>query len=78
MTDAPDSLELQLGDDIGKFYADPLGFVKYVYPWGQPGLLEQHNGPDDWQQDFLIELGRQVQDAILTAFIPWRRSACAL
>jgi hypothetical protein len=36
--------------------------VKYAYPWGQPGLLERHEGPDDWQRDFLLELGRQVRE----------------
>jgi hypothetical protein len=55
------SPELQLADDIAAFYADPLAFVKYAYPWGQPGLLEKHDGPDDWQRDFLIELGNQVR-----------------
>jgi hypothetical protein len=54
--------ELQLAQDIASFYADPLGFVKYVFPWGAPGLLEHHQGPDDWQHDFLIELGRQVRE----------------
>lgn len=27
------SLEDQLSDDIGRFYADPLGYVMYVFPW---------------------------------------------
>ena len=54
--------ELQLAEDISRFYADPLGFVKYAYPWGAPGLLEKYEGPDDWQRDFLIELGRQVRE----------------
>jgi len=56
------SPELQLADDIARFYADPLGFVKYAYPWGAPGLLEKHDGPDRWQSEFLIELGKQVQE----------------
>jgi hypothetical protein len=54
--------ELQLADDIAGFYANPLAFVMYAYPWQQPGLLEKHDGPDDWQRDFLIELGRQVKE----------------
>ena len=54
--------ELQLGGDVSKFYADPLGFVMYAYPWRRPGLLQQHEGPDQWQRDFLIELGRQVKE----------------
>jgi len=56
------SAEIQLGKDISRFYADPLGFVMYAYPWGRPGLLEKHDGPDDWQRDFLSELGKQVRE----------------
>jgi hypothetical protein len=53
--------QVQLGNDIAKFYADPLGFVMYAYPWGRSGLLQQHEGADAWQRDFLLELGRQVR-----------------
>jgi len=54
-------LDLQLADDVSRFYADPLGFVMWAYPWGQSGLLEKHDGPDKWQREFLIELGKQVR-----------------
>jgi hypothetical protein len=55
------SPELQLAADIASFYADPLGFVKYAYPWGRPGPLEKYSGPDDWQQEFLTDLGDEVK-----------------
>ena len=54
-------IDLQLGDDLARFYSDPLGFVKYAYPWRQPGLLENHDGPDLWQEQLLVELGEQVR-----------------
>lgn len=54
--------EIELHDQIGQFYADPLGFVKFAYPWGEPGPLEHYAGPDDWQRDFLIELGEHVRE----------------
>jgi len=54
-------IDLQLGDDLARFYSDPLGFVKYAYPWSQPGLLENHDGPDLWQEQLLVELGEQVR-----------------
>jgi hypothetical protein len=54
-------VDQQLSEDIARFYDDPLGFVKYAYPWEQPGILEHHDGPDTWQRDFLIELGTQVK-----------------
>jgi hypothetical protein len=55
------AIELELHDQIGQFYADPLGFVKFAYPWGEPGPLERYAGPDDWQRDYLIELGEYVK-----------------
>jgi hypothetical protein len=43
------------------FRFDPLGFVLWAYPWGKPGPLEKYKGPDDWQADFLRELGEEVR-----------------
>lgn len=40
---------------------DPLRFVLEGYPWGEPGPLEQHDGPDIWQTQFLTELGERVR-----------------
>lgn len=50
----------QLAEFIGQFYADPLGFVLACYPWGEPGPLEGHDGPDAWQREHLQWLGAQV------------------
>jgi hypothetical protein len=55
------SAELQLVDDLSRFYADPAGFVRYIFPWSKPGLLENHTGPDQWQADFLTRLGLEVK-----------------
>ena len=42
--------EKQLAHDIAGFYDDPLGFIMYVFPWGEKGTdLEDCNGPDVWQ-----------------------------
>ena len=60
MQPAVTSIDLQLADEISQFYADPLGFVKFSYPWGEKGSLEQYAGPDTWQHDFLTELGAEV------------------
>lgn len=54
-------IELELADQVAEFYADPLGFVKFAYPWGEPGPLERYSGPDEWQCDFLTELGELVR-----------------
>lgn len=41
--------EAELIDEIGRFSRDPLGFVLFAFPWGEPGPLEGKAGPDDWQ-----------------------------
>lgn len=33
-----------------------------MWPWGQPGPLEQYSGPDTWQRELLTELGKLVQE----------------
>jgi len=53
--------ELQLADDLASFYADPLGFVMYAYPWGETGPLETADGPDDNQKEFLNSLGEEIR-----------------
>lgn len=40
---------------------DPLRFVLEGYPWGEPGALIDHPGPDVWQTRFLVQLGEQVR-----------------
>lgn len=48
-----------LAEDMGRFYDDPLGFVRYAFDWGQ-GDLADWSGPDEWQTETLIK----VRDAI--------------
>lgn len=64
------AVELELAEDIAKFHFDPLGFVKYAYPWGRPGLLEHHSGPDGWQEDFLTRLGEEVRARNFDGVVP--------
>lgn len=66
-----DEFEKQLANDISQFYNDPLGFVKYIFHWGE-GDLKDATGPDQWQTDFLAKVRdelekRTVEDAIDTA-----------
>lgn len=55
------SAEEQLVDEVGEFYADPLGFVLFAYPWGEPGPLIDYDGPDEWQREFLKDVARDVK-----------------
>lgn len=51
--------DLTLADEVAQFYADPLGFVLWAYDWGY-GDLAGFDGPDEWQREYLLELGREV------------------
>lgn len=53
--------DLKLAQAVAEFYADPLGFVHFAFPWGQPGPLEKEPGPDAIQTAFLKDLGELVR-----------------
>ena len=58
-----ESPDLLLAEEISRFYDDPLGFVMFAYPWGEPETaLEHEAGPDENQKEFLRSLGQEVQD----------------
>lgn len=50
----------QIAEEMAACYADPLRHVLVSYPWGS-GQLKGREGPQQWQQDFLEELGREVR-----------------
>ncbi len=57
--------DLELAERIGEFYADPLGFVLFAFPWGKEGTrLAKQDGPDDWQRDVMNEIGQAVKDGM--------------
>ena len=43
--------EQALIDMIDGCYDDFEAYVRYAFPWGEPGVLEDHDGPDKWQLD---------------------------
>lgn len=55
------SAEARLQDAIVSMVHDPLKFVQFAYPWGEPGALKNYSGPDTWQATLLKELGDQLQ-----------------
>lgn len=50
-----------LGQRMAAFRYDPYGFVMYAYPWGLPGPLKEHEGPDLWQAEFLKGIGDECR-----------------
>lgn len=56
------SVDEQIVADIASFYADPLSFVMYAFPWSEPGSqLEQYDGPAPWQKRQLALIGMEVK-----------------
>jgi hypothetical protein len=46
---------------IERYRRDPLGFVTWAFPWGEPGPLRDHAGPEQWQADVLSEIGERLE-----------------
>lgn len=53
----PDAL---IAEEMKRFEFDPLGYVLFVFDWGQ-GDLEGETGPDKWQADFLRDIGEAMR-----------------
>ena len=65
------SPDMQLAEELKNFVYDPLGFVLFAYPWGKKGTsLEKHDGPDNWQREFLRQLGEHVRKNDFDGFTP--------
>lgn len=50
-------MNVDLIEDLASFAHDPLGFVYWAFPWGEPGELEKQDGPEVWQREVLRALG---------------------
>lgn len=55
-------MSAELIDELGNYAYDPLAFVYWAFPWGEPGELVKETGPDLWQ----IWVLEQVRDGLLT------------
>lgn len=53
---------MDLIEELAGFSSDPLGFVLFAFPWGEPGELSGATGPEPWQEELLIDLGKGVID----------------
>ena len=52
--------ELELANDIGSYSLDPVGLVKYVFPWESDALKTP--GPRAWQSDILGKIKDHLGD----------------
>lgn len=64
-----DDPEIALIEDIAAFTHDPLGYVRYAYPWESEKLPEK--GPRVWQRDTLKIIGDHLSNPE-TRFQPLR------
>ena len=62
-------VDMAIADQISQFYADPLGFVMFAFEWNHGDLVGFH-GPDDWQREFLNDVGTAVKDRKFDGVIP--------
>ena len=54
----------ELLDCLVRFRDDPLGFVKWAFPWGREGTpLEGLEGPEPWQAEQLDAIGKRLRGA---------------
>ena len=53
----------ELANDIFGFFDDPLSFVLYAFPWGQPGtVLEDFpDGPDAWAREEFAHMASHIR-----------------
>lgn len=50
-------------DEVLRYQHDPLGYVRCMYPWGEPGTdLAGHPGPRAWQAELLGVIGKHLSD----------------
>ena len=55
------AFDAALALEYTRFSADPLGFVRFNYPWGE-GELAEHPGPRAWQAEQLDTIGRHLRN----------------
>ena len=55
--------EEELIEQLASFAHDPLGFVRWAFPWGELGALAAYREPFKWQCEYLEEVGDQLRRA---------------
>lgn len=54
----------ELFEKLASYQNDPLGFVQWAFPWGEPGTpLEGMDGPEDWQRAQLERIRDRLTEA---------------
>lgn len=77
-------VELQIAEQMARYYDDPLGFVMFAFPWGEPGTSLAHfpDGPDEWHRKMFLSLAEHVKKNIPLKLsgqhqIPWQSAVAS-
>lgn len=56
--------EVELTKTIGTFKHDPVGFIKFIFPWGKEGTpLEHYDSLDTWQEDIFNNIHESQEES---------------
>lgn len=50
--------------ELAEFELDPLGFVYWAFPWGEPGSPLEHEQLEDWQIEFFDTIGKKLREGL--------------
>ena len=53
--------DAQLLEAVARFTHDPCGYIRFAYPWGEPGELANES-PRTWQMDIADTIGKHLRD----------------
>ena len=53
--------DIQLAEEVATYYARPLEYAYFAFPWGKPGALEHHRGPCPCQVRIFTVLGEEIR-----------------
>lgn len=62
MTDQPADPEAALLEAVAAFEHDPAGYVRFAYPWGEPGTELEREQPRAWQVDILDTIAAHLRN----------------
>lgn len=60
----------ELVDGLARYVDDPVGFVMWAFPWGEPGTaLEELTGPEEWQCEQLERMAAAIRAGAAEGFV---------
>jgi hypothetical protein len=60
--DSTPEVEAELIESIASYVHDPLGFVRFAFPWGEAGTELADRELEDWQVEVLESIGARLRE----------------